>query len=190
MKSCPVNELQHTHVSMKSVRKAQAEALELNPKPMSSRMNKKMKEDSESYRLPDSLCNGAVKPFTMVGPVRPSFAGCRHIGRRDQTPWRTDRGASRSGLLHGVERILDQGRFRSFDETSRALIGFLIQEWENKHEPARFHLYVVGYQSYASLARGQLQIEQTAFFGVPARGYPCGSIRPSCRLISMGSAPR
>lgn len=153
-------------------------------------MNKKMKEDSGSYRHPDSLCNGAVKPFTMVVPVRPSSAGCRHIGRRDQTPWRTDRGESRSGLLHGVERIFDQGRFRSFDETSRAPIGFLIQEWENKHEPARLYVHVVGYQAYASLARGQLQIEQTAFFRVPARSYPCGSIRPSCGLISVGSAPR
>lgn len=175
---------------MKSAREAQAEAPELNPKPMSALplfVNGKRKR--ESYRLPDSLCNGAVKPLTMVVPVRPSSAGCCHISRRDRTPWRTDRGESRSGLLHGVERIFDQGRFRSFDETSRAPIGFLIQEWENKHEPARLHVHVVGYQSYAFLACAQLQIEQTAFFRVPARSYPCGSIQPSCGLISVGSAP-
>ena len=36
MKSRSINELQHTHVSMKSAREAQAEAPELNPKPMSA----------------------------------------------------------------------------------------------------------------------------------------------------------
>lgn len=36
MKSRPINEFQHTHVSMKSAREAQAEAREANAKPMSA----------------------------------------------------------------------------------------------------------------------------------------------------------
>jgi hypothetical protein len=57
---------------MKSVHEAQAEAPELNPKPMSALFplyEWKKKEGNRSYRLPDSLCNGAVKPFTIVVPV-------------------------------------------------------------------------------------------------------------------------
>lgn len=63
MRSCPINELQYTPVSMKSAREAQAEAPELSPQSMLALplfVNGKIKK--ESYRLPDSLCNGAVKP--------------------------------------------------------------------------------------------------------------------------------
>jgi hypothetical protein len=50
---------------MKSVHEAQAEAPVLKPQsiwalPLS--VNEETKK--ESYRFPDSLCNGAVKPFT------------------------------------------------------------------------------------------------------------------------------
>jgi hypothetical protein len=68
MKSRPINELQHTHVSMKSVREAQAEAPALNPQSMLALpLFVRGKNKKESYRLPDSLCNGAVKPFTYCG---------------------------------------------------------------------------------------------------------------------------
>jgi hypothetical protein len=72
MESRPINGLQHTHVSTKSANEAQAKAPELNPKSMSalSPLHEwKEKERSRSYRLPDSLCNGAVKPFTIVVAV-------------------------------------------------------------------------------------------------------------------------
>lgn len=57
---------------MKSVNEAQAETPELNLNPMSALSPlhewKKIGR-SRSYRLPDSLCNGAVKLFALVAIV-------------------------------------------------------------------------------------------------------------------------
>jgi hypothetical protein len=50
---------------MKSAHEAQAEAPALNSQSMSALPLSVNEETAkESYRLPDSLCNGAVKPFT------------------------------------------------------------------------------------------------------------------------------
>ncbi len=69
---------------MKSVNKAQAEVPELHSKGMSARSplhEWKEKEGTRSYRLHDSLCNGAVKQSTLVMTVVYCLYGCRHIGR-------------------------------------------------------------------------------------------------------------
>lgn len=69
MKLRHVNGLQRTYVSMKSAGKTQAEVPELNPKPMAALFplhEWKKKEERRSYRLPDSLCNGVVKPLMLV----------------------------------------------------------------------------------------------------------------------------
>ncbi|MGC4096892.1 MAG: hypothetical protein QM706_07225 [Nitrospira sp.] len=77
-----------THVDLQSANEAQAEAPVLNSQPMSAlfpRHEQKEEAGKRSYRLPDSLCNGALKPFTIVDVRVSSPAGDRHVGRRDRT---------------------------------------------------------------------------------------------------------
>ena len=151
----------------------------------------KKKEGNRSYRLPDSLCNGAVKPITIaVGVVSGRLAITTSAGEiRHSTEPSAEGRRVAPALIDRVERIFARRPFRSFDETSRALIASLIQEWENKHEPIRVHLYVLGHQSYVSLACCYLQIEQTAFFRVSTCRHLSWPVRPFfCWLVSLGSA--
>jgi len=70
---------------MKSVNEAQAETPELNPNSMSalSPLHEWEKIGSKgSYRLPDSLCNGAVKLFGLVPIV---VCLCRMLAARFDT---------------------------------------------------------------------------------------------------------
>lgn len=62
----------YTHVHVKSVDEAQADAPVLNAKPMLalSPLHEWKKTRGEgSYRLRDSLCNGSVKPFAVAGII-------------------------------------------------------------------------------------------------------------------------
>lgn len=83
-------------------------------------------EEWQSYRLPDSLCNGAVKPFTIVIVV---VCGLPDVATSTGEVGHSENRVSQSmsALIDGVKRIFAQGPFLSFDETPPAPIVFMIQ---------------------------------------------------------------
>lgn len=101
----PADGLQFTHMHMKSAQEALAEALELNPTPMSARFplhEGKEKEGMRSYRLRDSLCNGVCGVLTQE-----TTGDERNMGHRlELTIWNPN---GVNSLRHTVAPVFSQG---------------------------------------------------------------------------------
>ncbi|BFU92209.1 MAG: hypothetical protein NTAFB01_33960 [Nitrospira sp.] len=79
--------LHDIHVYVKSGGEAQADAPVLNPKPMSALSSFhewKEEERRRSYRLPDSLCNGAVVVIHRLPDVATSVGEIGHSGEPNE----------------------------------------------------------------------------------------------------------